>query len=184
MPRNNRYALIGLLTIITYMVLTIPLAKAQVGTGQLYVYTNAWAEAPKGGPEGDTYFVNPDATYHIKIWNITEFGTEVLLTVKIRWTDTSNKSQTTFFYDVPVMEDLSGVKYVEVTWTIPSNAKIYTTSVVHYTQKPGPDYVATGQVSNIGHMHIIPELLIGTIGAILALFGAFGIFRLPKTRKT
>lgn len=184
MSRNNRYALIGLLTIITYIVLTIPLAKAQVGTGQLYVYTNVWAEAPKGGPKGDTYFVTPDATYHIRVWDITEFSKGALLTVKICWTNTSDMSQTTFFYNVTVMEDPSGVKYLEVTWIVPSNAKICTTSTVHYTQKPGPDYVATGQISNTGHMHIIPELLIGTIGAILALFGAFGIFRLPKTRKT
>jgi len=182
--KNNRYVLIGSLTIIVCVMLAIPFAKATSGTGQLYVYTGTWVEAPKGGPNGDTYFVYPDATYHIRVWNITEFSTGALLTVKIGWTDTSNMSQTAFFYNVSVKEDSDGVRYVEVTWTIPSNAKICTTSTVHYTQKPGPDYVAAGQISSTGHMHIIPELLIGTIGAILALFGAFGIFTLPKTRKT
>ena len=160
MPKNNRYVLIGLLTIIVCVMLAIPFAKSTVGTGQLYVYTNAWAEAPKGGPKGDTYFVNPDATYHIRVWNITEFNTGELLTVKICWTNTSDMSQTTFFYDVPVMEDSDGVRYVEVTWTVPSNAKICTTSTVHYTQKPGEEYVAAGQISGTGHMHVIPEVLL------------------------
>ena len=183
MPKNNRYVLIGLLTIITCVMLAIPFAKAEIGTGQLYVYTNAWVEAPKGGPNGDTYFVTPGATYHIRIWNITEFSKGALLTVKIGWTNTSDMSQTTFFYDVPVMEDSDGVRYVEVPWTVPLNAKICTTATVHYTQKPGPEYVATGQISNTGHMHIIPEVLLGTIGTIFALFGAFGIFKLRRTRR-
>jgi len=184
LSKNNRYVLIGFLTIIAYVMLAIPFAKAQIGTGQLYVYTNAWAEAPKGGPNGDTYFVTPGATYHIRVWNITEFSTGAFLTVKIGWTNTSDMSQTTFFYDVLVMEDSDGVRYVEVTWTVPLNAKICTTATVHYTQKPGPDYVVTGQISSIGHMHIIPEVLLGTIGTIFALFGAFGIFKLRRTGKT
>ena len=182
MHKKNRYALIGLLTIITYVMLAIPFVKAEVGTGQLYVYTDTWAEAPKDGP-GDTYFVNIGSTYHIQVRGITEFSTGELLTVKICWTDSSNTSQTTFFYDVPVIEDLGGVKYVEVTWPVPSEAKICTTSTVHYTQKPGPEYVAAGRISKTGHMHIIPEFLLGTIGVIVALFGAFGVFMLPKTSK-
>jgi len=165
------------------MMLSIPFAKAKVGTGQLYVYNNSWSEAPKGGLEGDTYFVNIGTTYHIQVWNITEFDKENLLTVKISWTDDSNINQTTFFNDVPVMEDSGGVKYVEVEWTIPLKAKICTTSTVHYTQKPGPDYVVAGQISNIGHMHIVLESVLGTIGLILALFGAFGIFALPMIKK-
>lgn len=183
MPKNNRYTLIGLLTIITCIMLAIPLANATVGTGQLYVYTDTWVEAPKGGPNGDTYFVNPGATYHIRVWGITEFNTGDLLTVKICWKDTSDTSQTTWFYNVPVLED-SGIKYVQVTWTVPSDAKICTTSTVHYTQQSTPEYVAAGQISNTGHMHIIPESLIGTIGTILALFAAFGFFVSSKTRKT
>jgi len=181
--KTNRYTVIGMLTAIICIMLAIPLAHATLGTGQLIVYTDTWVEAPKNGPNGDTYLVNPTATYHIRVWNITEFNTGDLLTVKICWTDNTDTSRTTFFHNVPVLET-GGIKYVDVTWTVPADGKICTTCTVHYTQAGTPEYVAIGLISNIGHMHIIPESLIGTIGTLLALFGAFSIFILPKTKKT
>ena len=182
MRRSNRYTVIGMLTAIICIMLAIPVAHATLGTGQLIVYTDTWVEAPQGGPHGDTYLVIPGATYHIRVWNITEFNTGDLLTVKICWTDNTNASRTTFFYNVPVLE-MTGIKYVDVTWTVPADGKICTTCTVHYTQAGTPDYVAIGLISNIGHMHIIPETLLGTLGTLLALFGAVTLFLLPKTKK-
>jgi len=185
---NNRCAFIGSLIIITCMMLTVSLAEAEIGTGQLYVYIDTWGgiEANKGGPNGDTYFVARDTTYYIRVFGITEFNKGDLLTVKICWKMVFGSpsmghviNQTTFFYDVPVMEDLDGVKYVDVAWTVPSSAKISSTSIAYYAE-----FLVAGRISNIGYMHIIPELLLGTVCAILALFGAFGIFKLRKADKT
>ena len=114
MRKTNRYTVIGMLTAIICIMLAIPLAHATLGTGQLIVYTDTWVEAPKNGPNGDTYLVNPTATYHIRVWNITEFNTGDLLTVKICWTDNTDTSRTTFFHNVPVLET-GGIKYVDVT---------------------------------------------------------------------
>ncbi len=185
MYKHIRYVLIGVL-VISAIALLIPFAKANpdVGTGVLYVYVDSahTTEAPKAGPNGDTYFVIIGNTYYIRVLGITEFNTGDKITVKIGWTNTSGGGETTQFNNVPVQES-GGVKYVDVTWTVPSNAKVCTTATVHYTKKPGPEYVAQGQISNIGHMHIIPETLLGTIGAILALFAGLGLFLLPKKNK-
>jgi hypothetical protein len=162
----------------------IPFAKATEGTGVLYVYVDTWGstEAPRGGPNGDTYFVSIGTTYYIRVFEITEFDKGDILQVKIGWTNSSGLGQTTVFNNVLVKES-GGVEHVDVAWTVPSNTKVCTTATVHYTQKPGPDYIASGQVSNIGHMHIITETFLGTIGAILALFVGFGLYLLPKKNK-
>lgn len=173
------------LTII--MMLCIPFANASVATGQLYVYVDTWngTEAPKEGPKGDTYFIEIDTTYYIVIFGITEFNVGDLLTIKIGWTNTAGNGQTTFFHNVPVEEYVSsGEKYVNIpAWTVPSNAKICTTCTVHYTNPDSPDFIAYGQASTIGHMHIIPLAPLGIIGTILALFAGLTIFSLLKHKR-
>jgi len=180
--KTNRYTVIGMLTALICIMLAIPVAHATLGTGQLIVYTDTSVEAPQGDPHGDTYLVNPGATYHIHIWNITEFNTGDLLTVKICWTDNTNASRTTFFHNVPVLET-GGIKFVEVDWTVPADGKICTTCTVHYTQAGTSEYIAIGLISNVGHMHTVPETLLGTIGTLLALFGAVSLFFVHKTKK-
>jgi len=189
MQKYTRYVIVCILAVFT-AVLLIPFARAQeedpVGTGVLYVYVDSArnTEAPKGGPHGDTYFVTIGITYYIRVLEITEneFNTGDLITVKIGWNDTSGTSQTTWFTNVPIQES-GGVKYVDVDWSVPLNAKICTTATVHYRKDSGPDYVARGQISTVGHMHIIPQTLLGTIGAILALFAGLGLYLLPKKNK-
>lgn len=155
----------------------ISYAYGKVGTGTLFVYVDTWdgVEAPKVGPK-DTYIVFIGYTYYIRLVNITEFETEDQLVIKIGWTDVTGVERTTLFVDVPVNEKIDGTKYVDVpAWIVPQDAKICTTCTVHYTRSDAPDYVARGQASTIGHMHIIPETILGTIGAILSCFAGFGI---------
>jgi hypothetical protein len=152
------------------MLCSVPVSAKQ-GTGVLYVYTDTWGgtEAPKEPPQGN-YLVFRGQTIYIRIWNVTEVLARELVTIKIGWTDTNGNSQTTFFYNVPVLEDeQSGVRYIDVpAWTTPSNAKICTTSTVHY-RYGNDEYVAAGQMSNIGHMHfVVPEVPFGPITSIAA----------------
>jgi len=138
-------------------------------------------EAPEESNGNHAYIVSIGTTYYIRIWGITEFNTGEQLTVKIGWTDTLDNDQTTIFNNIPVQQT-AGTKYLDVTWTIPTNAKFRTTTTVHYTKKPGPDYLATGQMSNIGHMHVVPDFLQGSIGAIIALFASYFTHQLMKRR--
>lgn len=158
--KPSHYLFVILLLTIIVMMLFIPFANAMVGTGQLHIYVDTWGGtgAPKGGPKGDTYFIEIDTTYYIVVFGITEFDVGDLLTIKIGWTDIEDSGQTTTFQNVPVEEFVSsGEKYVNVPpWTVPSNAKICTTCTVHYTNPDSPEYIASGQASTIGHMHIIP----------------------------
>lgn len=187
MNKPSHYVFVTLLLTIIVMMLFIPFANAKVGTGQLHVYVDTWGgtEAPKGGPKGDTYFIGTDTAYYIVVLGITEFDVGRLLTIKIGWTDTAGNDQTTTFQNVPVDECVgSGEKYVNVPpWTVPANAKIGTTCTVHYTNPDSPEYVASGQVSTIGHMYFIPLTPLGTIGTLLALFAGLSIFSRGKRKR-
>ena len=181
MSKRLYYALIGM-TLVLIATVSTPSVKAARGTGVLYVYTDTWggSEAPKDSK--GTYYVTIGNTYYIRITGITEFDTGTLLQVKIGWTDDTDTSQTTVINDVPVNELSDGTKYVDVEWTVPPNAKVCTTTTVHYKGDSGPDYIATGQISNIGHMHVIPVTLLGTAGALSALLAGLGLYLLPKKK--
>lgn len=182
--RISKYMLLSLFTAVALSLLVSTSLAGTLGTGILYVYTDTWGgtEAPKD--VHGTYHVTIGNTYYIRIWDITEFTTDTLLTIKIGWKDVTNASRTDFFYDVPVKET-SGKRYVDIAWTVPNDAKICTTATVHYKgQDPlTPDYLARGQISNIGHMHIIFETPLGTIATTLALFTCLGVFALTKKRQ-
>lgn len=151
-------------------------AKA-VGTGALYVYIDTWGGTEAATNKHGTYMVNIGLTYYIRIWNVTEFNTHTKLTVKIGWTDVMNTSRTDFFDDVEVQETM-GIRHLDVAWTVPLEAMICTTGTVHYKNNnpKSPDYVAKGQMSQVGHMHFISETAIGTLGPILALITGLGVF--------
>lgn len=181
MWKRRTLSLTSLLAIVMFLIL-ISCAYGEVGTGTLFVYMDTWGgvEAPKSGPK-ETYMVLTGFTYYIRLVNITEFDTGELLTIKIGWTDVNGTARTTFFVDVPVNEKPDGTRYVDVpAWVVPSDAKVCTTCTVHYTRSGDPDYVARGQVSTIGHLHVIPETFLGTIGSMLVCFAGFGVLLARK----
>ncbi|UCE28994.1 MAG: hypothetical protein JSV85_06980 [Candidatus Bathyarchaeota archaeon] len=151
------------------------------GTGILYVYVDTWGGTEAPANSHGTYDVNIGLTYYIRVWDLKEFNPGTLLTIKIGWTDVTKASRTDFFHDVEVKED-SGVRYVDVAWTVPLEAMISTTGTVHYKRdNPStPDYIARGQLSNVGHMHFIPETALGTIGPMLALIAGLGFLAIRK----
>jgi hypothetical protein len=179
---NLRAAILMLSILAVYMFLVQP-CKSDVGTGVLYVYTDTWGgiEAPKD--EKGTYYVEIGKTYYIRISGITEFNTGDFVTVKISWTDANTgNGETSFIYNVEVKES-DGIKYVDVDWTVPTNAKICETSTVHYRGNSGPEYVASGQISQVGHMHVIPTTFLGSIGALSAIFASLGLHKILKKKK-
>lgn len=177
MPKVKKVILASLLAVVMISVF-ISFAYCTNGTGTLFVYEDTWGgiEAQKSDPK-QTYQVLVGFTYYIRLVNITEFDVGELLTLKIGWTDVNGTSRTTFFFEVPVKEMPDETRYVDVpAWVVPRDGKVCTTCTVHYTQDGFPDYVAQGQASTIGHMHIIPETLLGTISAVLACFAGLGLF--------
>jgi len=170
-----------MLSIVTLAILTASISNvsATIGTGQLFVYTDATRTilAPN---DGNTYNVTIGFTYYFRIMHITEFNTGDKLTIKIGWKDVFDVSHTTYLYNIEVLET-SGHKYVDFTWTIPIEAKISTTGTVHYRGDSGPDYLAKGETRPVAHIHFIPETPLGTIGPILALVG--GLIAFPTFKK-
>ena len=177
MRKAKKVTLTGLLAVVILSVF-ISFAYCEIGTGTLFVYEDTWGglEALKAGPN-EAYQVIVGFTYYIRLVNVTEFDVGELLTIKIGWTSVNGTSRTTFFFDVPVLEKPDGTRYIDVpAWVVPRDGKVCTTCTVHYTKDGFPDFVAQGQVSTIGHMHIIPETLLGTISVVLAGFAGLGIF--------
>ncbi|UCG45131.1 MAG: hypothetical protein JSV58_07125 [Candidatus Bathyarchaeota archaeon] len=176
MNKGKKAVLTSLLAVVMLSVF-ISVGYCEIGTGILFVYEDTWGgvEAQKAGPQG-TYEVIRGLTYYIRLVGITEFGVGELLTIKIGWTDINWTSRTTFFFDVPVLEMPNGTRYVDVpAWDVPRDGKVCTTCTVHYTMEGFPDYVAQGQASTTGHMHIIPETLFGTLSMVLTCFAGLGI---------
>jgi hypothetical protein len=155
----------------------VPVAAKQT-SAVLYVYIDSshTTEAPLFGTSEDTYAVIVGETYYIRVLGITQFDLGALLHVKIGWTDIYDHGQTTDFYNVKVKQ-LGDDLYVDVEWTVPSDAKICTTAAVKYRANDDspPEYVVKGQVNNIGHMHVVPELPLGTLMAVMASMAAIGL---------
>lgn len=176
MRKVKKVTLAGLLAVVMLSVF-ISFAYCAIGTGTLFVYEDTWGgiEAPKEDPN-ETYKVVVGFTYYIQLVNITEFDVGELLTIKIGWTSVNGTARTTFFFDVPVLEKPDGTRYIDVpAWVVPRDGKVCTTCTVHYTQTGSPDFIAQGQASTIGHMHIIPETLLGTVSVVLACFAGLGM---------
>jgi len=172
---------------------------APVGSAILYVYVDParTVEAPKTinlEASMTTYDVLTGLTYYIRIWNVTQYDgvpLPIILRVKISWKATDGSSMTTIFDSVYLQETAAGIRYIDVDWTVPVNAKVCETSTVHFRRYwfdaqgkrvwDGYEWLATGQLgTQKGHLHVIPEISIGTIGIITSLFAALGIFMIPK----
>ena len=164
---------LGIAVLFALVLTLIPLAHAAQGTGVLYVYTDAahTTEAPSESGGNHAYLTNIGSTYYIRIWGITEFNTGNSITVKIG---------TTEFNNVPVQET-SGTRYADVTWTVPASSQLGTTITVHY-RGSHPEYVASGQMTNVGHMFVVPEVLQGTAGIIVALIAAYSTYQMARRR--
>jgi len=160
-------------------VLLVPLALAGVGTGVLRMYLGG-TEVDREAGGSQAYLVEVGNTYTIKVVGITEFKEGNLVKVKVAWTDTAGNPQTDVFDNVEVKRD--GTKlYVQVAWTVPTSAKYCETGTVHYGSKP--DYIAAGVFSEVGHFHVIPEITLGSLGAVALFLSTLGLFAVHKKRR-
>lgn len=178
----KRLPLVLCITALTILALSISKVSATIGTGQLFVYTDA-TRTTLAPNDGNTYNVTIGFTYYFRIWGITEFNKGDMLTIKIGWEDMWSTDHTTFLYDIEVLET-GGTKYVDFSWTIPLQAKICSTGTVHYRMLPPPagsEYLAKGATKPVAHIHFIPETSLGTLGPILALIG--GLIAFPHFKK-
>lgn len=148
--------------------------KSRQGTGTLFVYGSDSQEV--GTNHGGNYQVQPGVTYHFEIHGITEYqnmGIKVWARYKIG--------------DSPAQNNLIGTftvgpnpSTIEFDWTVPNNLPI--TSSIKF--KYGTDYqgsmgewqYAKKDVDSSPRLLlVVPEVFLGSIGAIAALFGGFTI---------
>jgi len=140
------------------------------------------------------YEVFPGQTLYLQIKNIESFFEKIQ--VRVSYEDIAGEATERGEYWVL---DPDGERFVggqdpdnpsnfqTIVWTVPSDAVPCNTYVVQYRNALDRSsiYIASSPfISRTAHLHVTPEIPLGTIGAISALFGGFVVFRLLKGRKT
>lgn len=170
-----------------------------VVSSTLYVYTDSDYEHPAHLAPTDQhgfYEVYPGLWVYIQIAGITEFGSGDLVQVKISYstyvktwnnvevhTLTSGAGQGTLG-----VGDASAPLEWQVGWFdegVYIQIPYCETLTVHYKDASGsgPEYVTGGVMTQVGHLHSIPETPWGAIGTLTALFAGVFAFTLVKKRK-
>jgi hypothetical protein len=176
-----------IVSIISTARLPLVLADPEPGVdGVLYVYTDSGYsnEAPwyGGSPDGHSYVANIGDRYWIKVTNIDDpKGVEAsdMIEVKVCYTDISgNPAYATL--GITVIQD--GGWFAIGPWTVPNDAKVCTTTTVHFYKidasgnKVGEEWVAGGQFFQVGHMHVVPEVTFGILGSLIVCMAALVTF--------
>jgi len=183
-------SLLGCSLAVFALVLLVPLALADIGTGVLEVYTDTWGGtlAPKESSGNEPFLVNIGGTYYIRVTGITEFLSGVV-DVKVTWTDTDGNPHADLYDDVPLVSD-GATTHFDITWTVDASAKYCTTGTVHYRAGDGspPEYVAQGRLadgslSQTGHFHIVPEVAFGALASSVVFLSALALFAVRKKRR-
>lgn len=163
--------------------LTVSVGLSTIGNGTLYVYTDPHYtnEAPISEGHNRMYLVVLNQTIYIQIANITEFGEGETLIVKVGWEDhakTFNGVQVSRFTS-PTEHD--GWLGINVAWTVGDFDDGYLdipyseTLTVHYKDIDGREYVASGLMSRVGHIFVVPEAPLGTMAFLVAPLAALGV---------
>lgn len=192
-----------LLPIITLIILSIiPLASAKIANGHLYVYADSDYTTLVPQDEKGFWEVGPNQAVYIQIANITEFGLDDNVIVKIGFeVDGNDYTYTTGPFAVKTLESgegqgLPGVgdENQKIMWEVGQydsgsvDIPACTTITVHYKDASGtgPDYVTYDATPPCitAHMHVIPGNPVGTLGAISLLVAGFGAYLLVKTKKS
>jgi hypothetical protein len=156
--------------------------KSRQGTGILYAYTSEVGDELEKNTAGN-YLVYPGATYHFNITNITEYeNTEIHVWARYKTGDTA--------YNVEIGTFTLGLKPSNITfdWTIPSDLPITTSIRFKYgTDYQGPKETWVYARKDISPsprlLLVVPETILGSIGAITALFTGFTIRAIRRKRK-
>ncbi len=193
----RRYLPIYVTAILTLLLAGAQTASAAIGTGTLYVYYDSGYTDPVNRNEHGQFEVLPGDTVYIQIAGITEFeeGDEII--VKICWDHTKTIPATVKNLTSGAGFNLTGVGDADspIPWIVGNfddgnySIPYCETMTVHYTRKPGPDYLTTppeydakGQMSTVAHLHSVPENPVGTLGTLLVVLATLGVF-MAKGRK-
>lgn len=186
------------LTFLAIISLAAP-ALCAVGDGVLYVYINPsyttlapW-DSCGGGSGTNAHFavMNGDVVY-IQISGITEFSLGETITVEIdvniggvehkkTWTRTV-KNLASGNGGIGVGDHLDPIEWTVGTFDDGTYLIPYCTTfpVKYIAITGGEKHIAAGILSQLGHMHVIPDLPLGILAAIGACFAGLGVFRLRK----
>jgi len=119
----------------------------------------------------DQFDVYPGTTHSIHVCNLPSYmGDSGSVSIKVSDTD------------LWITVSVSGECTVPFDWTVP-DAPYCTTYVVKYKDPDGTPpgaFNAQGTIGNTGHLHVVPELPLGTIGAIGAAIVSLVIFSRKK----
>jgi len=102
--------------------------------------------------------------------------------VKVCYTDTSGQPACTVLGTTVVQAGDDGGWFEIGSWIVPSDAKVCTTTTVHFYKvdtdgkKDGEEWVAGGQILEVGHMHVIPEVTFGILGSLIVCMAALVAF--------
>jgi len=155
---------------------TTSFASATVGSGELTLEDEYGDPIPQD--EHGMYEVYPGQTVYISIVGILE--PYAWVQVRVSYGETGATVLGIF--------EVVGGMVGPIEWTVPGEAEICNTYVVQYRNALAPSSTHIAALPSItrlipGHLHIVPEYPIGTLGAIAILFASFGIYQLTKSRR-
>jgi len=164
--------------------------NARVGTGILYVYKYTWGGEEADLTEDKHYLVLYGETYYFNISGIEEKYTYEVDGVKktrvwARYRNTDDPS----IGELPIETTPSEIKFVKFTWQIPDWLPIDTQIKFKYGKSPTGDldewvYARREIESAPRLLFIIPEVFLGSAGAMLLIFSGLGITTLIRRKKT
>jgi len=148
--------------------------NARVGTGVLHAYTNPGRTTEADLDDGKHYLVYPGDTYYFTIDGITEYTNEISIWARYRDTNELIGSGTP-----PV---------IDFEWTIPDLPIDTEIKIKYGTDFKGslPTwYYARREIESAPRLlFIIPEVFLGSAGAMLLIFSGLGITTLIRRKKT
>jgi hypothetical protein len=184
------------LVLLSISLLTVTVTAAN-GTGTVYAYSDSSYTTllPIDSNAGGSWVVLNGQTVYIQIAGITEFsvgqsievslgtpyGAVILGTFTVKTLSSGAGNGLTGVGDAAnriswVVGDINGVTV---------NIPYCTTITVHYRSAAGGEtYVASGILTGgQNHLHVVPEYILGTAGALISVAAAVGGFALIRRRK-
>jgi hypothetical protein len=173
------------------------------GAGTVYAYSDLYdTPLPTDSNAGGSWMVHNGETIYLQIAGIpeTEFGLGEFVEVRIGYTDAGGVKHTQYLGTHLVKILVSGAgegqpgvgdSFYSISWIV----GVFECQVIYvpycsicnveYRSVTGDKvYVASGTLAGgQNHLHVVPEFIFGTAGALMSVAAAAGVFALAKRRK-
>jgi hypothetical protein len=171
------------------------------GAGTVYAYSDLYdTPLPTDSNAGGSWMVHNGDHIYIQIAGITEFAVEERIQVWIGYTDAGGVKHTAYLGTRTVKILVSGAgegqpgvgdSFYSISWIV----GVFECQVIYvpycsicnveYRSVTGDKvYVASGTLAGgQNHLHVVPEFIFGTAGALMSVAAAAGVFALAKRRK-